>query len=935
MAEHKMSPDEAENGVAHRPLKATNLGMVAADPVRVLNREPRAEALSVTDTEAEDAAFVLEGLNMSSAMPLQEHRGGSVMQRAFGERGAAAGEELAREGFVDPMEGPKNTFSKCLERENSTNDEVQPGEDPVNQADAVLHNSMFGHDTGEACPVRTACLSQGLMKPSYMTESSLGWGLGWAFAAAEEMRRADVVKGRSLNSGDIPPANSGRLTVLCVIMHTLPTFEQALHLLDIFEARVLPFVHNIIHFPTFRKEVATFYALEDIVKQANAVDHVDTAWLGLLLMVFVKALRFRSNADAAREAALGRLTNPRNIHIWFSATMSCLVLGGFVGSSSMTVLQTILLMMFQCTHTANNSTSLLRIAIANAQSMGMHRLGDKAKQVSGASPEYTIRHEVAKRIWWSLVIADWQFSLECVSPSAIHPNAFNTPPPGNYNDTDLSESPLPLPSTGLTDMSYTLSTIELAKVTREHADIVSDLEMKGATEGTQPKMTCEQVSRLDEKYRTVLDSAPILTCTTSEVTEALEVQRWTLQHSIFNRLLSLHRAALSHKRARNCCVELARKALSMQKELRSRSDLGDKLIVNVLQSFSAAMLLCLDLLYSLPTAIQRQTIRTEITEGLDAMSRAAKDTGLQPRGICIIEILLEEEEKRWTLFQKDPQQFQSLDSVGRYRKTNLLNLALRVARMSRGKQETKPLPSDEANGVDVLPIWNAKRQPVSIQYAAPSNEWDAMQDPALGAFPPPQPTVMEKDLNVQEMGGFTHDFVTQDGEVNWQALMNSNISAPENGMPNYTLPQVGEQDLALLQQLQPNTSPSAGSASDQNNLYLPSLSHSSSPSENSRHQGNSMAVHMDAGPADGFWDWVLSQGLRPEAPFTGQQMPETTGQEAYPTLEDTMVNDPLSCTPQVDMDSFQDANTKTGSYVPGLTPIVAPVLPTQHVSANF
>ena len=842
-------------------LPANSLGNIPDFPIRVQNRSK--EDAEDIDPEAEDAALVLEGLTMDGAMSFGQHRGGQAMRRAFHDAQASddldAKKELANEGVIDPMDASLTAKHAA--------------------AIAQFHAMQEPNNMGEApteCPLSSACNSTSLLRLTSSTESSLGWGMGWALAAAQEIGQFERMNAPPSCMANAAPVTPERMAVLSAIIRTLPSLEQIELLLDVFERRAQPFVLNVVHIPTLRKELRILYSLNSPLCRARGIDVADTCWLGVLLMVLVIGLRFRETHDTELTARLGEFVDPGYPPLWYSATKTCLVLSGFIGSSSLTVLTTILLLMFQCPRSANQAPSLMRIAISNAQGMGLHRLGDLSNQPKpGESAEYRLRREMAKRLWWALVVKDWNCALVSTTPYMIQPHQFNTPLPGNFNSEDLLQSSTePHPRDAFTEMSFFLSGIELAKVTRENAEIINQLEMQQATDGKPRQVTCDQNIMLDSKYRAVLNNASIFSNNIlgKQNEEVVSVQRWAFQQHVFDRMLQVHRAALSKKQARNCCVELARKVLSLQRAIRSRTDLGDKLVYNVLQSFNATTLLCLDLLYTPPTAVQRETIRAEITEGLEGMCRAAQDAGLTPRGIRIIHVLLDEEQKQWEESQlrgKEEQEPQS--------RMRLINMALRVARISRGNE---PLVDDDSQNPDMgQDILRKQYQQKEEERKKQQQQQEAMLPNPLSAFPPLQPTLTSFDPYQMGPSGIEVP-MSQDPPVGTDFNLQSFLDNFE--LPNaQTTPKFDAMNYENSSTLQ-TPSASGPSMLERPDSFQSDLSGSfsrlppgSMDSDSQSTRSGSGSSQMIPSPQDertplmdNFWDWILSQGTRPDISST-------------------------------------------------------------------
>lgn len=122
-----------------------------------------------------------------------------------------------------------------------------------------------------------------------------------------------------------------------------------------------------------------------------------------------------------------------------------------------------------------------------------------------------------------------------------------------------------------------------------------------------------------------------------------------------------------------------------------------------MQSFSAAIVLCLDLLHSRQPPSMRVIIRSEIGEALKALRHVDSTNYTARKGIRVIEALMAEEEERWKQGGGDAgannvdngvagskRKRESGEAGGR--KKDLLSLAMRVARAARCEP---PLPDEQ------------------------------------------------------------------------------------------------------------------------------------------------------------------------------------------------------------------------------------------------
>lgn len=618
------------------------------------------------------------------------------------------------------------------------------GHDHTQDYECLKKNEPASKDPSPiTVPCKLACENRGLLRLKSGPETLLGWGMGWAWSAAEILLQQDQQKAKLEGVPFVSTSRTEREAVLRAVCESLPSKQIAYQLIEVYESRARYLCGHVIHVPCLKREMEAFYALDSTEKRARVINHVDPGWLGMFVMVLALGIRFYPCTPKAGWQPANHLFDGKTIHAWHSAAKSCLVLANYLNSSSMSVIQAILLIYLfgsvsgaSCGGEADSGTTniaLIRIAITNAQEMGLHRLGDLDKQPRPNEPSSkVIRREIAKRIWWALVFRDWSAAgTGCSKDYIIRSEHFNTPLPGNYNDDDLMLTPLPAPRPReeFTEMSYVLSNLEFGMVVKEDVDIRHRRELHTATNGGDRRITCSEAQKLDFLYRSVLENAPSFFKVGSEIgrVTCIEVQRWLLQQAIFSKLLRIHRPNLSsRKESRTNCVLLARSILDMQKKIRSRCTVIDRLWVNLMQSFSAAIVLALHLLHTRPTADHRVSVRSEITEAIRALKQVDGNDCASKKCIRIIEALLEEEEERWqagnaALARKDdsspqetakPKRKRQMDVEGGDdeaapvsgvgRRKNLLSLAHRVAQATsedgfaqQRQASTAPIPTDD------------------------------------------------------------------------------------------------------------------------------------------------------------------------------------------------------------------------------------------------
>lgn len=727
------APSNSRNGAVHALYPQANQFAMASSSARrsaspmddaASDRQGSASAVglrSAHDSDTEDAAMVLEGLAMSgqdkgskSACPVSADVHVDPVKTEPPESLASyAARNRERDIMLDVSQGGTSGLSAAdvdacrSEERNGKSCMAAPSGKTLED---LLNLERQGIDVSPAEKVcKLLRSSTSLFRPIYGPESYLGFGMGWAFPAAEAAKDLHVKGGECAGSAQ-------REAVLRAIIRTLPRKQLADQLVSVYGDRVNFLAGNILHMPSFRKEVEAFYALASVERQARVVNNVDSGWLAVFLLVIGLALRFYPCAPPKDWESMAHLFDGRSIHLYASAARTVLVLSRFQSSQSLTVLQSILLSNLSDTHAGRRfHQTMLRIAISNAQMMGLHRLGDKAKQPrAGESAGVAIRREIAKRIWYQLVFKDWS-SAVTAGVYAIHERQFNTPLPGNYNDGDLENVPLPppRPRNEFTDMSYSLEVIEVVKATKFHADLVNErvLAVASGAEAVHngndrsfsgTKLSCSDASHLDAAYRNLLEKLPSFFAVGQEDASNpnVEIQRWLVHQMIFHNLLKLHRPALSSRpEARTSCVALARSILYTQKKLRSRCTVIDRLLFNLAQSYTAAIVLLLDLLQHghNHSPSMRLTIRAEVAEALRALHHVNESNNSTAGGIRVIEALLQEEESRHAAAH-DAQNATNavLQGGAKKRRTDaspkrkdLLSLALRIAKAVKIETECK------------------------------------------------------------------------------------------------------------------------------------------------------------------------------------------------------------------------------------------------------
>ncbi|KAJ6079681.1 hypothetical protein N7467_009434 [Penicillium canescens] len=156
---------------------------------------------------------------------------------------------------------------------------------------------------------------------------------------------------------------------------------------------------------------------------------------------------------------------------------------------------------------------LIGIAVRMATRIGLHRDGAQF----GLSPFET---EQRRRLWWQIVVLDKRIAEITGSPiSALSSMGADCRYPLNVNDTDLhpqSKEP-PLPSPGMTEMTFSLTRIEITVASapdgiRPNPKISNNESC--ATDPSKPRKQNTNISENLDRYCKHMESAYLMHCDT-------------------------------------------------------------------------------------------------------------------------------------------------------------------------------------------------------------------------------------------------------------------------------------------------------------------------------------------------------------------------------------------------------------------------------------
>ena len=134
------------------------------------------------------------------------------------------------------------------------------------------------------------------------------------------------------------------------------------------------------------------------------------------------------------------------------------------------------------------------LAIRMGQAIGLHRDGAHFRHLN----PYEI--EMRRRVWWALCIVDVRASEDQGMDFTISRGSFDTKLPLNINDSDIEPetSQTPTEREGITDMSFSLVSFKICKVTRQMMAQGAKEAAPGVEE--QSRLVTEIYQKLDEGY---------------------------------------------------------------------------------------------------------------------------------------------------------------------------------------------------------------------------------------------------------------------------------------------------------------------------------------------------------------------------------------------------------------------------------------------------
>jgi hypothetical protein len=321
-----------------------------------------------------------------------------------------------------------------------------------------------------------------------------------------------------------------------------PPPERILQLWQIFMERIDPLT-KVVHVPTLRPAIQ---------KAASNTETIPRSFEALMLAIYAAAIMSLNDEECKQ-----RFGEPRKTLLsrYIKATKGALVRAKFMGTTSLVVLQALVLYLLPVRDVSEPRAvwALTGVAVRIAQGMGLERDG----VFLGLSPFET---EMRRRIWWLLKTHDYRTAELCGLQKFrnLDLGPDSTKRPTNVNDDQLYPGmpSLPAESETLTDVAFVAVRYELsnfaaarvAKFRRQGKDFSQwDRELASGGDQTTTDETFKEVERLlENKYLRYCDpSQPLHLITMLMARAAVNTIRFLTHHP--RRWASLKQTPLSER----------------------------------------------------------------------------------------------------------------------------------------------------------------------------------------------------------------------------------------------------------------------------------------------------------------------------------------------------------------------------------------------------
>ncbi|KAL1968242.1 hypothetical protein VTN77DRAFT_2077 [Rasamsonia byssochlamydoides] len=224
-----------------------------------------------------------------------------------------------------------------------------------------------------------------------------------------------------------------RTTTVSLIENYLQTIERT---------------HPLLHVPTFWDELSRFWANPAAV---------DDGWLAQLLVMLALGYEASEGDD---QVSTSKDTEEEVLHKFLRGAETCLKSTPFLFVPNLTTLRTLCMMVLAKRTTASSCLELdscgplMATVVRLAMSIGLHC---DPRDDDNISP---FEKEIRRRLWTTIVFMEIQMSISTGMPLLLRSSDFDTRPPENINDADLSPS-IPQHLSIRPSMEYTDSTFQI------------------------------------------------------------------------------------------------------------------------------------------------------------------------------------------------------------------------------------------------------------------------------------------------------------------------------------------------------------------------------------------------------------------------------------------------------------------------------------------
>ncbi|KAJ5569522.1 uncharacterized protein N7459_008952 [Penicillium hispanicum] len=263
---------------------------------------------------------------------------------------------------------------------------------------------------------------------------------------------------------------------------------------SVYKDNVAPLI-SVLHKPS----------VESLVRKASANAEAD---LGAECDTLIRAFSFAAIVSMNTGQCVSIFGEERDVCLLQSrrAVEQSLARANLVGTHDIRVLQAavLFLLCLRCLCDSRLAWAQAAVVVRVAQRQGIHRDGQRLNLTP-----FDI--EMRRRLWWHICILDMLCSEDQGTDLQIRPGMFDTKPPLNIDDDDLTPdlADLPLPRDGFTDITLCIIQCEImTSLARTSKDLTSDGSQISAQEG-QGSLSDLAIS-LEERYLEKLDlSSPI------------------------------------------------------------------------------------------------------------------------------------------------------------------------------------------------------------------------------------------------------------------------------------------------------------------------------------------------------------------------------------------------------------------------------------------